>query len=277
MPGDQREDDALSVCFDTAPVAEGMDLLGAAELQLRLTSDHPRVHLIARMCDLAPDGSSLRIAHGMLNLCHRDSHEEPSDVPVGRPFDVTLKLDQMAHRLAPGHRLRLALSTTYWPFLWPVGEVAALTLSGGTLVLPRHTGGASCSFDAPVSAAPALRTVLDPGRSARRITRDLITGEVTLSIESDSGMIRTESHGLVTRERVTEQWKIHPDDPGSALGEIFWQQHLSRGDWTARTEAACTMTATADTFRMIGALTAWDGENQVFHRNWDEKVPRVWA
>ena len=103
--GDQAADDAMSVCFDLQPSGEPRQLLGAARLSLRLTCDKPKALIVARLCDVAPDGSSVRIAHGMLNLCHRESRETPSTVPLGEPIDIVLTLDQMAYRLAAGHRL----------------------------------------------------------------------------------------------------------------------------------------------------------------------------
>ena len=77
MAGYQRGDEALSVCFDGVPLAESLDLLGAAKLSLRLSSDKPLAFLVARLCDVAPDGSSVRIAHGILNLCHRRTRDQP--------------------------------------------------------------------------------------------------------------------------------------------------------------------------------------------------------
>ncbi|MFM2355410.1 MAG: hypothetical protein RLZZ528_1146, partial [Pseudomonadota bacterium] len=103
MPGDQRHDDALSVCFETAPLGAPLDLMGAAVLRATVSSDRPMALIAARLCDVAPDGSSVRIAHGLLNLCHRDSAETPSRMVPGRAVPIALTLDQMAYRLAPGH------------------------------------------------------------------------------------------------------------------------------------------------------------------------------
>ncbi|MES2541019.1 MAG: CocE/NonD family hydrolase C-terminal non-catalytic domain-containing protein, partial [Pseudomonadota bacterium] len=83
MAGDQRTDDALSVCFDGAALAEPLELLGAAKLTLRLASDKPLAFIVARLCDVAPNGSSTRIAHGILNLCHRRSAEAPEPMVPG--------------------------------------------------------------------------------------------------------------------------------------------------------------------------------------------------
>ena len=279
MPGDQRSDDGLSVTFDSAPLDAPLAMLGAARLRMSLVSDQTRAMLIARLCDVAPDGSSSRIAHGILNLCHRDSMEVPSDVPVGEAFDVTLTLDQCAHRLAAGHRLRIALSTSYWPFVWPTAATPRLTILHGSLALPEHPGGTTddCTFppaDVP-DALPVTRHA--PARAARRMTRDLLTGTVTLVVEDHSGAV-TFAHGLTAASGMVEHWTIHPDDPLSATVDITWSQALSRDDmgWRIETEAVVRMTATADALRMTARLIARDGEQQVFRRDWDETVPRRW-
>ena len=279
MPGDQAEDDALSLCFTSDPLPEALSLLGAAEVRLRLTSDCPRAILIARLCDVGPDGSSTRIAHGILNLCHRDSMEHPSDVPVGVPFDVVLRLDQCAHRLAPGHRLRVALSTSYWPFVWPTAVTPRLQVLSGVLVLPVHHGADAdeCSF--PVADVPPTLPVTRHGddRAVRRIERDLLTGAVTLVVEDHSAPV-THAHGLTAASGMTERWTVRPDDPLSAAFETTWHQALSRTDtgWQVTTEATMRMTATAGALRMTASLVAHEGGAQVFRRDWDESVPRVW-
>ncbi|MCX7888353.1 MAG: CocE/NonD family hydrolase [Rhodobacteraceae bacterium] len=275
MPGDQREDDALSVCFDGAPLEAQLDLMGAAVLTATVSADRPLAFLVARLCDVAPDGASTRLAHGMLNLCHREDRERPSPMVPGEAARITLALDHMACRLAPGHRLRLALSTTYWPFLWPSPEAATGTLLEGALDLPVHAGsGNEWSPPEPATAAPWRHRVLREASGSRRIERDLIRGTHALVIESDTGEAENLDHGLVTGERMAERWEIRPDDPLSASADIRWEQRLMRGDWKVRTEAEARMTATATELRMTARLTAWEGETEVFRRSWDERVPR---
>ncbi|MEY4871963.1 MAG: hypothetical protein RLZZ563_1293, partial [Pseudomonadota bacterium] len=186
MPGDQTPDDALSVCFDTAPLDAELDLLGAARLHLRLASDKPLGFVVARLCDVAPDGSSVRIAHGMLNLCHRDSMEHPAPMVPGQVMDVAFDIDHMAYRLAAGHRLRLALSNSYWPFVWPSPEQGCLTMAAGHLALPVHQGSANEWTPPEVEhATPWAHRVLRPGRTRRFIEDDLITGTRALIVEDD--------------------------------------------------------------------------------------------
>lgn len=276
MPGDQRADDAMAVCFDTEPLAEGMDLLGQAVLRLRLSSDRPSAFLAARLCDVAPDGSSVRICHGMLNLRHRDSMENPAPLPVGEAIDVALTLDQMGYRLAPGHRLRLALSTTYWPFLWPSAEAAVLTLHEGAIELPRHRGSAGDEWvPPPAEMAPAWRhRVLREGASARRMETDMVSGRVSLLVEEDSGDAENLDHGLITGDTMREVWTIHPDDPLSAQVEISYEQRLARGEWSVLTRAEVRLTSELDRLVFSARLEAWDGDARVFNREFRDYVKR---
>lgn len=275
MPGDQREDDALSLCFDGEELSEALDLLGAAELRLRLASDKPLGFVVARLCDVAPDGASVRIAHGMLNLCHRDSREKPAPMVPGEVTEVVVTLDQMAYRLAPGHRLRLALSNSYWPFVWPSPEAGCLTVTGGSLTLPVHAGSVNEWTPPPAEhAAPWKHRVIRTGRARRFIEEDLIAGTVALVVEDDLGDAENLTHGLCSGETMSERWEIRPDDPLSAKAVHVWEQRLSRGDWSVRTRAEAEMTGSATELRHKAVLRAWEGGVLVFERAWDDSVPR---
>ncbi|WP_430465244.1 CocE/NonD family hydrolase [Tabrizicola sp.] len=275
MPGDQAGDDAMSVCFDGEVVTEALSLVGAARLRLRLASDKPLGFVVARLCDVAPDGSSVRIAHGMLNLCHRDSRETPAPMVPGQVVDVAFDIDQMAYRLAAGHRLRLALSNSYWPFVWPSPEAGRLSVMAGSLDLPVHQGaGAEWVPPAPEHASPWKHKVLRAGKTTRKIETDLITGTVSLVIRDDLGDAENLTHGLQTGETMSELWEVHPENPLSARAVHTWEQRLSRGDWCVRTEAWAEMTATPTHLRMKARLRAFESDKMVFERDFDDHVAR---
>src|SRR5690606_38631754 len=96
--------------------------------------------------------------------------ETAENLVPGESYAVSLDLDQIAYRLPAGHRLRIAVSTSYWPFLWPEPEPTTVTISGGHLDLPvRPTAtGDETSFPEPVTA-PALATKdHQPGEEYKR-------------------------------------------------------------------------------------------------------------
>ena len=75
LPGDQRTEDGVSLCWDFDPLDERIELLGHATAVLELEADRPSALVVARLCDVAPDGSSSLIARGLLNLTHREGHD----------------------------------------------------------------------------------------------------------------------------------------------------------------------------------------------------------
>jgi uncharacterized protein len=268
MPGDQRDDDARSTCFDL-PCPDGLAVMGAAWLEAEVICQHARGQLVARLCDVAPDGASRRIAHGHLNLT--------GQLVPGQPLQVTLVLDQMAHRLAPGHRLRLALSTTDWPFIWPQPEDAPLRLTGGRLGLPVHDGGApGWHFDQPPLPAPARLVRLQDGDSQRKLETDLLTGQQTLIISHASGTVQNPDHGLETESRMQERWDICRDDPLSAEAAVDWTQRIARGNWQIMTCVRATLRGSATHLHLRATLTAHEGPDQteIYRRDFADDIPR---
>ncbi|MGL6211943.1 MAG: CocE/NonD family hydrolase [Paracoccaceae bacterium] len=274
MAGDQRFDDAVSACFDGEVLGEAVELLGAARVSLTVASDQPLGFVVARLCDVAPDGSSVRIAHGMLNLCHRGGAAAPVAMEAGVAVEVAFDLDQMAYRVAAGHRIRLALSNSYWPFVWPSPVAGVLTVTAGSVALPVYSGGATWEPPEARHAAPWTHRVVRAGASVRRIETDLLSGVVALVVEEDSGDVENMDHGLISGDTLTERWDVHPDDPLQARATHHWEQRLSRGDWAVRTTAWAEMTATATDLVMKARLVAYEGDRVIFERDWGEAVPR---
>jgi hypothetical protein len=70
---------ALNDSGVVAPVDDGGDLL-----ETTITSSAPIAYLSAKLCDVFPDGAASLATRTMLNLAHRDSHEEVSTHPRSR-------------------------------------------------------------------------------------------------------------------------------------------------------------------------------------------------
>lgn len=85
LAGDQCADDSLSVCFDL-PLDAPMELLGRAALHITFTVDVPVAQIVARLCDVSPDGVSQRISYRPLNLTHHQSHETPEPLVPGQRY-----------------------------------------------------------------------------------------------------------------------------------------------------------------------------------------------
>lgn len=276
LPGDQRTDDALSVCFDAPPAQEDMDIVGAPVVRLTLTSDKPQGQIAVRLNHVHPDGASTRITYGVLNLSHHAGHAAPAPLVPGEPVEITLPLDHIAYRLPAGHRLRVAISNAYWPLLWPAPEPATLALAKGRVDLPLRTAATDdeASFPPPDAAEPWQVRELRDESHVRVTETDHLTGTVTLRIEDDFGKAEDLDHGLIHGSKATETWSIHPDDPLSARGETHWTQEFARGEWFVRTEAKARMWSDRTHFHLEASLEAFEGDKLVHSRTVSESIPR---
>jgi putative CocE/NonD family hydrolase len=279
FPGDQRRDDAGSLTFDSEALADGIDLVGAPMLHLSFSVDKPVAFVAVRLNSLWPDGASSRISYGILNLCHRDSHEHPSALEPHRRYSARVKLDDIAMHIPKDHRLRLSISTCYWPMVWPAPEEVTLSVhtEESHLEIPvrgRRPEDTAPDFAEAEAAPPLRRREIQKPSNKREITIDQASGETRLTIVDDFGRYEIVEHGLTSWECAREIYTIMPDDPLSARQEIHWSEELSRGRWKVRTETYSELTATREHWLIKGRLEAYEGRRRILARRWREKIER---
>lgn len=282
LPLDQRPDDALAVCFDGSPLESDLSIVGTPQLRLRIRADQPIATLVARLCAVAPDGASMLVSWGALNLTHRDGHENPEALVPGHDDDVTITLNAIAQTLAKGSRLRIALSTGSWPLLWPAPVEATVNvdLSASRLDLPVWPDGAGASppdFPAAEVPPPPSLTWLRAFGRARRFERDLASGRVELILEKDDGAYRIDGHGMEVDAQGSERQWITDGDPLSGGGEVSWRIAQRRGDWDVAIEATTTVTADAESFLVEAGIRAEEAGDEVYNRHLSRRIPRVLA
>ena len=275
---DQRADDALATCFDSAPLDGPLDVLGIAEAELEIASDRPQALVAVRICDVDPDGVSALITRGVLNLSHREGHEHPEPLEPGRRYRVRFPLHAIGYRVPAGHRIRVALSPDLWPIVWPSPEAPRLTvhLAGSAIHLPVRTGGEDGPFPYPRPEQARQfdhQPIDDPDEGT--VTRDLATGRVTVVYGGGGGYTRTEL-GKPMRYHSADRdtFTVLPGDPASAEVHCDRRITLSRGDWHTRVHATATMTADKENFHVVTAVHAFHGDDPVFDREWRFTTPR---
>jgi predicted acyl esterase len=282
-PSDQRMDDGLSRVFDSHPLPDRVEILGAPEIELMVASDKPDAQLCARLCDVAPDGSSRRVTYGVLNLAHRDGHAEPSPLAPGEFYKVRLKLNDCGHAFAPGHVVRLALSSAYWPLIWPAPELATLTVRcPGVLVLPVRppdARDAAIGFGAPIAGLPAPVTKLARGGLARSVNIDWISGLSTYVTDGRGGLFGEGEHRFdeidtTVSHDLRRELTIGDKDPLTASYRIDQSYHLGREGWRIRIETVSWMHATATDFHLRATLRAYENDTLAASREMEKRIAR---
>ena len=280
LPADQREEDGNALCFDGPAVTETLEILGAPVAELEVAADKPVAMVAVRLCDIHPDGTSERVSYGLLNLTHRESHEHPAPLDPGRRYRVRVQLNDIAHSFKPGHRIRLAVSTSYWPIAFPMPEPVLLTLFTGASMLelpvrpPRREDGELEEFPPAQGAIPLAQTVLRQGGTRLIVERNLATDESIFTRHEDTGTYQIDAIDLTVDQIKTGTYRIKSDDPLSADITIRWTQKLGRGDWQVRTETETRFRATKEEFLIDATLDAFEGDKRVYTHNWDRRIKR---
>lgn len=270
QPNDQADDDARSVVFETAPLADDVEILGAPALRLRLSADRPVAQVAARLCAVAWDGSSWLVAYALRNLAHRTSHDEPAPLVPGEPVDLDLKMAFVAHRFRRGQRIRLAISESLWPLVWPSPECAVLTLDL-----------AGCRVDLPVRApeaepAPLPIPILPqgPGEPRPEAAQPGADGRWILAEARPAATAHPRGANVaVTRQR-TSLSEITPGDPASAHWAQTARSHFQADGFDAAVEAAYDLTASTTTFHLVESVKAWKDGLLIFERETRSEVAR---
>ncbi len=277
LPGDQRTDDALAVVFDTAPLDEAVEILGRTRLRLRVAIDQPQGNLIARLEDVHPDGMSHRVAIGMLNLSHRGGNASPQPMVPGDFDNIDILLDDTGYRFVAGHRIRLALSTAYFPLVLPPPAHVRAAIAVGDrsyIELPTPTDLVDIDLREPAEGLLPIYEQLTPGTSRRDITRSSDSSTVTTSIFSDTGEVLHPTNGMIWREIHESRATIAAGDPLSFQCVERLTVMRRRAGIETRCIARGRLTATAGAWCVEAGLTAFEDDRVVFERSWSQDLER---
>jgi len=283
LPLDQRQDDAYSLVFDGAPLHAPLDILGAPSLEVAFCCDRPVMQIIARLNDVSPQAQVARVTYGVLNLTHRNGHARPEALVPGRPYTATLQLKCAGHRFAAGHRIRVAISTSYWPMVWPSPEQGVLEVTPGStrLELPvRRARGEERAviFAAPEPSRPARRKTLRAGEGHRTIEYDVGTGAQRIDVLRNDGRSIIEDIDVEVGFHKTLRFRIHPANPAVARAEADYELVHRRGaGWDTMIRTRSAIACTESDYIVEADLEAFESGHRIFSRSWTQRIRRDFA
>src|SRR5262249_2740255 len=126
----------------------------------------------------------------------------------------------------------------------------------------------------PESAPEPAMSVIAEGSGAASWRYDLAEDRSELLIERKGGLDRFDAIDMTTGADIAERFAIGATDPASARAELAWKLTRRRGDWRIRVEAAIAMASTQRHFKVHQRLVAFEGDREIFARDWEKEIER---
>jgi hypothetical protein len=188
----------------------------------------------------------------------------------------------IAHRFAEGHRIRLAVSSTYWPWLWPAPHSFELALrcgEGTQLELPLRPAGDSTaaepSFGPPEQPAGLGVEVLERRPNGRKAVHDLGSGETELFFDWDvGGHFKIPSLDIEMDGSNVTSYRIREGEPLSAAVTTRQSAMIRWPSAEARVVTFGEMTGDEEKFIVTLTLDALEEGKRVAARQWRFDFPR---
>ncbi len=280
--GDQRTDDDRSLTWDwavsntnkadstndTDATAETV-VIGQPVVRLRVCASAPAASLSVKLCDVLADGTSALVTRGSLDLRFRDDvHGPAKTLEPGQEYDVTLTLDACAYAFSPGQTMRLSVAGADWPNTVAPPAPLTLTVLGGELELPLWGGS---DRPTPTFVPGAERSSEDPAGVSWTITDDVLRRTTTCSVRHGTDY-PTPYDG--------HAWESYAGDvvvdrrSFAQQAEADCSYRLTWPGIDLRVESTMRVTLGTDALEVSIEATAYDGEEQVAQRTWEEKLRR---
>lgn len=282
---EQSADDRNSLLFDSAPLTQDLDILGAPRVKVRVSANVPVAQVAVRLTEVTPEGKSWLVSYNLLNLTRRESMEKRTALVPGVFYDVEVPLYLIAHRFKAGHRIRVAISESLWPLVWPSPQIATLQIALGAsqLILPvRPLPAQEAPFTIPVIhedqsklAAHGYANGLNwvKGASAQMPVRDA-AGRIRYDIEPTPTSTFIPAVGTTSTESTKRIIEVTESDPNSCRMMFDRMNRWQRGDWDCTIQFGADLTSTAEEFHLKEWVIARKGEVEIFRRETPSIIKR---
>ena len=298
LPGDQRNVDKYGLSWYSKALDQDVTILGQPTLHCTVSIENSDTGvLIARLCDVFPDGRSTLLSYGVLNLNHYKGHG-PDEVTLLEPkkeYKVKVNFMVTSCIVKKGHKLSLGISSSYYPLIWPTKDPVQLKIRTGTCP---DAGGALTSIVLPVRPLdlpsddvtfekvpkyPLPIDVQKEGFRKKNITEAVEPEKKhAFQTEENNGIqIIKPTNTVINGRHTIDRYEINTTDPLSAKATVTdtLSLHWPDGDGSgepikADLSTTSEMWADKNNFYTKHKAEVKLNDESIYKRSWDDTFPR---
>jgi putative CocE/NonD family hydrolase len=131
--------------FETAALEEDVEVTGAIEAKLWISSDRPDTDFTIKLIDVYPpnedypDGFAMNVTDGIQRVRYRKSFETPEMLNPGEITEVTVRAFPTSNLFKKGHKIRLDVSSSNFPHFDVNPNTGAPEGKGETRAVAKNT------------------------------------------------------------------------------------------------------------------------------------------
>jgi putative CocE/NonD family hydrolase len=265
LPLDQRLDEADSLTYTTDALAAPLEVTGDPSAELYVSSSADIAYFVAKLCDVAPDGTLKLVSYGGLNATHRDSHSHPQLLVPNQVYALKIPMESMSYMFPAGHRIRVDVSSSDLQNAWPVSRRAINSV--------HHERQAPSRVIFPVTPQQSPRLPLpdllispnplpkpnEVQKSEKTVTFDLVNQSTTVS---------------VGKAPHVSTFTVSDADPAVAIAKSANTYTVNRQGTDIQVGVQCVTSSDEATFRHLVEVEVTVSGKRHFTRSWSVVVPR---
>ena len=285
LPTDQRHDEIHSLNYTTEPLKEPLEIIGTPEIVMHVRSTAPVMAFVAKLCDVAPDGTSALVCNGVLNATRRESLTHPEPLDPNEIYEITINLNCTAWRFEPTHRIRLSICSADFPNLWPtpypgINRVYRDTKRPSWLTLPAVPPRNATNGNLP--ADEATFEPLEVNANVYQLSPDAQPWLIVHDVLGDRTGLQTHTRVTsrvsptteVTNDARLEVW-AHNCHPADVVAMSRHHRRIVRSDGTTTVDTCCCVKSTETAFHVTIDLHITVNGLLHHQRRWVRTSPRV--
>lgn len=279
---DQALDEARSLVYTTEPIDKPVEILGFPKAMLHVSSSAEIAFFSVKLNDVAPDGTSTLVSRGMLNATHRRSHRDPQPLTPGEVYELEIPLKVASWVFKPGHRLRVAISCSDWPTIWPSPQPAVNKVFRGSarpsrIILPVvELLEPSIGRPEPhLQPAVALHPTADSHTEMPvwRISQDVVDGSMHVYTR-DWRKVRPEGEDFEVEEDHQAEAAASDERPDRAYAKATQRISMMQPDGRTDVIGRAAIRSTTSHLHVDIELRVLVDDEPFFDRHWLETIPR---
>jgi predicted acyl esterase len=283
---DQKAADAHSLVYDSALMAENLEIVGIPRVTLQTTADAPAANWLVRLSDVAPNGMVTHVTGAGFNANHVESSERPIQLVRDKVYTLEVDLHATSWMFEKGHRIRLSVNNAQWPMIWPSPYNMTTTV--------RSDDDARSFLELPVltDPTPLAKPFAKPGATPR------LEGYKSIFSETPSGYPETKDVVRNERTRTTTiyatnsgsyqyPWGVHhreesitsrlsDDAPANASVQSSHELSVELENRVLKWSSVLDFTSDENTFFYKYKRILEEDGKVIREKAWAEEIPRAW-